>query len=796
MSLKERIKTELLFFEGGMGTQLQAAGLPAGELPERWNLTHPQAVQAVHEAYLAAGCQLVKANTFGASRPKLEAEGLDIGEVIPAALRIARAAREQIGADAYVGLDIGPCGRLLQPFGDLPFEEAVSLFAEMVEAGKDLADFVLIETMSDLYEAKAAILAAKEHCDLPIIVTLSFDGSGKLLTGADPATAALALQDLGIDALGFNCGLGPKQMLSLLPSLQAVCSLPIAVCPNAGLPQTVDGKTVYNVSPAEFAADAEALIAQGAAILGGCCGSTPAHLAETVKRCKDLPRLPISQNIPTAVTSYSRSAVFGERPLLIGERLNPTGKARLKQALREGDTPYLLHMAVEQVDAGADILDVNVGLPELDEPQVMTDTVAALQAVTALPLQIDTTNVEAMEKALRVYNGKPLLNSVNGKAETLETVLPLVKKYGAAVVGLTLDESGIPDSVAGRMAIAEKIAAACDRYGIPRRNLIIDPLCLSVSTGAQNANITLDTVEAVRQRLGLHTVLGVSNVSFGLPQRETVNASFFTQAMRKGLSAGIINPLSAALTDAYVTYLALAGQDEACAAYIARMADRAETVVTATVKQAVVSESGSPLHKAIVKGFAEDSRRLAAEALQTTEPLTLINETLIPALDEVGKGFESGKVFLPQLLTAASAASAAFDAVREVMQQSGTQQNKGTVVIATVQGDIHDIGKNIVKTLLENYGYEVIDLGRDVSPETVAQTVTEKDVRLCGLSALMTTTVPSMERTVRLLHEVAPACKVMVGGAVLTERYAEMIGADAYAPDALGAVRYAEEVFG
>lgn len=796
MSLKERIKTELLFFEGGMGTQLQAAGLPAGELPERWNLTHPQAVQAVHEAYLAAGCQLVKANTFGASRPKLEAEGLDIGEVIPAALRIARAAREQIGADAYVGLDIGPCGRLLQPFGDLPFEEAVSLFAEMVEAGKDLADFVLIETMSDLYEAKAAILAAKEHCDLPIIVTLSFDGSGKLLTGADPATAALALQDLGIDALGFNCGLGPKQMLSLLPSLQAVCSLPIAVCPNAGLPQTVDGKTVYNVSPAEFAADAEALIAQGAAILGGCCGSTPAHLAETVKRCKDLPRLPISQNIPTAVTSYSRSAVFGERPLLIGERLNPTGKARLKQALREGDTPYLLHMAVEQVDAGADILDVNVGLPELDEPQVMTDTVAALQAVTALPLQIDTTNVEAMEKALRVYNGKPLLNSVNGKAETLETVLPLVKKYGAAVVGLTLDESGIPDSVAGRMAIAEKIAAACDRYGIPRRNLIIDPLCLSVSTGAQNANITLDTVEAVRQRLGLHTVLGVSNVSFGLPQRETVNASFFTQAMRKGLSAGIINPLSAALTDAYVTYLALAGQDEACAAYIARMVDRAETVVTATVKQAVVSESGSPLHKAIVKGFAEDSRRLAAEALQTTEPLTLINETLIPALDEVGKGFESGKVFLPQLLTAASAASAAFDAVREVMQQSGTQQNKGTVVIATVQGDIHDIGKNIVKTLLENYGYEVIDLGRDVSPETVAQTVTEKDVRLCGLSALMTTTVPSMERTVRLLHEVAPACKVMVGGAVLTERYAEMIGADAYAPDALGAVRYAEEVFG
>ena len=794
MGLKERIKTELLFFEGGMGTQLQAAGLPAGELPERWNLTNSQAVQAVHEAYLAAGCQLVKANTFGANRPKLEAEGLRIEEVIPAALRLARAAREKTGADAYVGLDIGPCGQLLQPFGDLPFEEAVTLFAEMVDAGKELADFVLIETMSDLYEAKAAILAAKERCDLPIIVTLSFDGSGKLLTGADPETAALALQDLGIDAIGFNCGLGPKQMLSLLPRLRAVCSLPIVVCPNAGLPQTVDGQTVYNVTPAEFAADAEALIAQGAAILGGCCGSTPAHLAETVKRCKGMSRLPISQNIPTAVTSYSRRAVFGERPLLIGERLNPTGKARLKQALREGDLSYLLRMAVEQVDAGADVLDVNVGLPELDEPQVMTDTVAALQAVTALPLQIDTTNLQAMEKALRVYNGKPLLNSVNGKTETLETVLPLVKKYGAAVVGLTLDETGIPDSVEGRLAIAKKIAAACDRVGIPRRNLIIDPLCLSVSTGAQNANITLDTVEAVRQ-LGLHTVLGVSNVSFGLPQRETVNASFFTQAMRKGLSAGIINPLSVSLTDAYVTYLALAGQDESCAAYIERMADRAEAVVTA-VKQTAVSESGSPLHRAIVKGFAEDSRRLAAEALQTTAPLTLINETLIPALDEVGKGFESGKVFLPQLLTAASAASAAFDAVREVMQQSGVQQNKGTVVIATVQDDIHDIGKNIVKTLLENYGYEVIDLGRDVPPETVAQTVAIKDVRLCGLSALMTTTVPAMEQTVRLLREAAPACKVMVGGAVLTEQYAAMIGADAYAPDALGAVRYAEEVFG
>ena len=793
--LRERLKSELLFFEGGMGTQLQAAGLPAGELPERWNLTHPEAVQRVHEAYLSAGCQLVKSNTFGANRPKLAEAGLSVEEVIPAALRIARAAQTATGAEAYIGLDIGPCGRLLAPFGDFPFEEAVALFAEMVEAGKELADFVLIETMSDLYEAKAAVLAAKEHCDLPIVVTLTFDGSGKLLTGADPMTAALALQDLGIDAIGFNCGLGPKQMLELLPAMHAVCSLPLVVCPNAGLPQTVDGKTVYNVTPSEFAADAAELIAAGAAVVGGCCGSTPAHLAETVATCCGLSRRAISHNIPTAVTSYAQTAVFGERPLLIGERLNPTGKARLKQALREGDTAYVLNMAVEQTEAGADILDVNVGLPELDEPQVMADTVSALQATVAVPLQIDTTNATALERALRLYNGKALVNSVNGKAESLETVLPLVKQYGAAVVGLTLDENGIPETVEGRLAIADKIAAACDRYGIPRRNLIIDPLCLSVSTGKQNAVLTLETVEQVRKR-GLHTVLGVSNVSFGLPMRETVNASFFTQAMRKGLSAGIVNPLSVAMMDAYVTYLALDGQDDNCEAYIQRMADRAATAVTVASKASATVQSGTPLHRAIVKGLVEESRTLAEEALRATAPLTLINETLIPALDEVGKGFESGRVFLPQLLTAANAAGAAFDAVKAVMQQGEAQAVKGKIVIATVQGDIHDIGKNIVRTLLENYGYEVLDLGRDVPPETVVQTAVEHGVSLVGLSALMTTTVPAMEQTVRQLRAACPTCKVMVGGAVLTQEYADRIGADFYAPDALAAVRVAERVFG
>ena len=793
MDLRAILGKERLFFDGAMGTQLQERGLIAGELPESWNLTHPAEVQAVHEAYLRAGCRLMKANTFGANAPKLAEAGLSVREVIQAALANAHAAKQAVGAaDAFVGLDIGPCGRLLAPFGDLPFEDAVSLFAEMVEAGKDVADYILIETMSDLYETKAAVLAAKEHADLPIIVTLTFDQSGKLLTGADVATAALALQDLGIDALGFNCGLGPQQMLAMLPTLHAVCALPIAVSPNAGLPQMIGGKTVYNVGPAEFAADAVALAEGGAAILGGCCGSTPAHLAAVVAACREIPVKRISQNIPTAVTSYNRAAIFGRRPLLIGERLNPTGKKRLKEALRAGETSYILGMGVEQDELGADILDVNVGLPELDEPSVMTAVVTALQAVTGCPLQIDTTDPAAMEQALRQYNGKPMLNSVNGKAEVLETVLPIAKKYGAVVVGLTLDEDGIPDTTAGRVAIAERIAAACDRYGIPRRNLVIDPLCMTVSTGTENANITLGAVDAVRHQLGLHTILGVSNVSFGLPLREEINASFFTQAMRMGLSAGIINPLSVKLMDAYATYLALAGLDENCADYIARMADR-----DAAPSTVAVSPKREPLFDAIVKGLAEDAYAHAKAALLSTPPLELINTLLIPALDEVGKGFESGRMFLPQLLTSANAAQQAFAAVREKLQaEGGTQQTKATLVVATVQGDIHDIGKNIVKVLLENYGYRVIDLGRDVSPETVVEAVLKNEVSLVLLSALMTTTVPAMAETIRQLRQAAPACRVAVGGAVLTQEYADQIGADAYASDALGAVRYADSLFG
>lgn len=802
MSLREKLGKQMLFFDGAMGTQLQARGLQGGELPELWNITHPTEMQSVHEAYLRAGCRLMKTNTFGAFGPKLAAAGTTVQAVVTAAMQNARAAIEAVGVtDAYVGLDIGPCGRLLQPFGDLPFEEAVGMFSEIVEVGKAAADYILIETMSDIYETKAAVLAAKEHSDLPIIVTLTFDQKGKLLTGADVRTAVLALQDLGIDAIGFNCGLGPQQMLEMLPALREVCALPIAVSPNAGLPQMVDGNTVFNVGPAEFAADAVKLAEGGAAILGGCCGTTPEHLAAVIAACAGKQPKPISQNIPTAVTSYNRAAVFGGRPLLVGERLNPTGKARLKQALREENMPYILEMGVEQDECGADILDVNVGLPELDEPAVMTKVVTALQAVTGCPLQIDTTDPVAMERALRLYNGKPILNSVNGKQEILDTVLPLVKKYGAVVVGLTLDETGIPDTAAGRVAIAERIAAACDRYGIPRRNLVIDALCMTVSTGTENANITLETVAAVR-KMGLHTILGVSNVSFGLPLREELNASFFTQALRMGLSSGIVNPLSNKLMDAYASYCALAGLDDNCTAYIGRMADRdaaekaARAAAPTTTAQPTATVDKSPLHVAIVKGFAEEAYTRAKAMLTETAPLTLINSVLIPALDEVGKGFESGRLFLPQLLTSAQAAQSAFAAVREHLQASGNkQQTKAKLVIATVKGDIHDIGKNIVKVLLENYGYEVIDLGKDVPPETVVEAVVRENISLVLLSALMTTTVPSMEETIRQLRAAVPACRVAVGGAVLTQEYADRIGADFYGADALAAVRYADSLF-
>ena len=792
-SVIEKFGKETVIFDGGMGTLLQARGLKGGELPELWNLTHPEVLLEIQTAYADAGCDILKSNTFGANRLKLKKTGHTVAEVISAALEIAHKA--SAGRTA-VALDIGPSGKLLEPYGDLSFDGAYELFREMILAGCDNADLVLIETMSDTYEVKAAMLAAKENCDLPIVVTYTFDESGHLLMGGSIEAAVTLAESLGAAAVGMNCSLGPAQMEKFVPRLLQSTALPVCINPNAGLPVTVDGKTSYSVMPEEFCAHVVRFAESGAALLGGCCGTTPDHIRRLSEalRGKPVPQRDIPAR--TVVSSFRRTVTFGERPILIGERINPTGKPRLKQALREGDFDYLCDEALEQTEHGADILDVNVGLPEIDEPAAMEQAITLLQSVTTAPLQIDTSNIQAMERALRLYNGKPLVNSVNGKAESMHTVLPLVKKYGAAVVALTLDESGIPDTAEARVKIAEKIIRTAESYGIDRRDILVDTLTMTVSTGAQNAVTTLDALETIRRTLGVHTVLGVSNISFGLPRREIITSAFFTMAMQRGLSAGIVNPLSDELMKAYRAFCALSGLDVGCKAYIEAYANTAASpdVRSGTAQPTTVAQDMT-LHRAIVKGLCEQAERLTDQALKDTPPLDIINGMLIPALDEVGQGFERGTVFLPQLLMSADAAKAAFDRIKCDLATKGVQEKKkGSVLLATVKGDIHDIGKNIVKVLLENYGFDVIDLGKDVPTETIVQTAVERNIRLIGLSALMTTTVPSMEETIQQLRK-AHDCKVMVGGAVLNPEYAEAIGADFYSKDAMGSVRYAERLF-
>ena len=785
----ETLNTRPLFIDGAMGTLLQSRGLGPGELPELWNVTHPEVLLDIHRAYLDAGADILLANTFGANRFKLERESGRVAELVTAAISLAKEAAQ---GQAYVALDIGSTGKLLKPYGDLDFEDAYAAYAEMIDAGAAAgADLIVIETMSDIYETKAALLAAKEHSDLPVLVSLTFDESGKLLTGADIPTAAAVVEGLGADVIGLNCGLGPKQMRKLLPQLRDACSIPIAVSPNAGLPVVVDGKTCFLVEPEEFAADCRALLESGAAIVGGCCGTTPAHIAAMVNACRDTQILPPQQHHRTIVASYTHTVELGQAPLIIGERLNPTGKKALKQALRENNMDYLCREAIAQVDNGAHILDVNVGLPEIDEPAMLCGAVEAIQSVSDLPLQLDTSDADALAKALRIYNGRPLINSVNGGADSMAAVFPLAKKYGAAVVALTLDEGGIPDTAAGRIAIAEKILATAKTYGLSEKDLVVDALAMTVSTGPDNANIALETLDYVRHTLHMNTVLGVSNISFGLPHREKLNAAFFTMAMSRGLSAGIVNPGDENMMDAYRSYCALTGFDSHCAAYIAHYSAQAEE------KKPKVSVSDMTLHQAVVRGLIHEAAEKTAALLETLAPLDIIDGELIPALDEVGAGFEAKKVFLPQLLMSADAAKAAFDVLKTHMTASGTAQEvKGRVILATVKGDVHDIGKNIVKTLLENYGFDVVDLGKDVAPEVIAETAQREDISLVGLSALMTTTVPYMEETIRLLRTEKPGCRVMVGGAVLTADYARQIGADFYGKDAMSTVRYAEEVFG
>ncbi len=770
----------ILLFDGGMGSLLVKRGLLPGEKPEYWNLSHPDAIEEIHSAYIKAGADVINTNTFGAYRHKL---GNDTEQVILAAIENAKRARDKAGKDTLIALDMGPLGKLLAPLGELDFEEAVAIFAETVKIGAPHADLILIETMGDLYELKAAVLAAKENSSLPIIATVVLDERGKLMTGADVETVVALLEGLGVSALGVNCGFGPKTLLPFVKRMASVASIPLVVTPNAGLPTIRDGETVYDLSPEEFAEEMKSLLFDGVFFAGGCCGTTPAHIA-ALKAVVDTLCAPVF--VPkqiSAVSSYTHTVTFGKEPVLIGERLNPTGKARLKAALREGDLGYLATEGIAQCEKGAMILDVNVGLPELCEPKVLCEAVKLLQEVCDAPLQIDTANKDAMEKACRLYNGKPLLNSVNGAEESMHAIFPIAKKYGGMVVALTLDENGIPTTVEGRVAIADKILATAKEYGLSEKDLIFDPLALTVSSDSSAALVTLGTVKALHER-GLLTSLGVSNVSFGLPERDRINGAFFTMALSAGLSAAIMNPFSDVMMNAYRTYRVLTALDSSAADYIASLSEKKDGVAIDTLKGAVI------------KGLSDKASAYTKALLQEKAALSVVNEEIIPALDEVGRGFESGKTFLPQLLAAAEAAKAAFEVVKDAMPKGETVGEEKKVILATVKGDVHDIGKNIVKVMLENYGYTVIDLGRDVAPEAVVSAVKEHDAKLVGLSALMTTTVASMEETIKALRKAGLTCKVVVGGAVLNREYADMIGADRYARDAAETVRYADEVFG
>ncbi|WP_320957974.1 homocysteine S-methyltransferase family protein [Enterocloster asparagiformis] len=838
MDLLREMRQRRLFFDGGTGSLLQAQGLKAGELPEVWSITRPEVCVKLHRDYLEAGADIIKTNTFGANGLKFKgrenasgaqgpeaglpaadrpADSYSVDEIVTAAMKNARRAVAEAG-HGYIALDLGPTGKLLKPLGDLDFEAAVELYKEVVRIGRrEGADLVLIETMSDSYELKAAVLAAKEAGEgLPVFATVVFDGKGKLLTGGNVESTVALLEGLRVDALGINCGLGPVQMKGIVEALLKVSSLPVIVNPNAGLPRSENGVTLYDIDGDRFAQVMEEIARMGACFLGGCCGTTPEHIQKTVGRCKDVPLVLPQARKRTVISSYSQAVCIEGKTVIIGERINPTGKSKFKQALRDHNLEYILKEGVTQQDNGAQVLDVNVGLPEIDEPSVMEEVVKELQAIIDLPLQIDTSNPRAMERALRVYNGKALINSVNGKAEVMDEIFPLVARYGGAVVALCLDESGIPETAEGRIQVAKKIIREAARYGIGTEDLIFDGLCMTVSSDSKGALTTLETLRRIRDELGCKSVLGVSNISFGLPQREIINASFFTMAMECGLSAAIVNPNSEAMMRAYYSFNALMDMDPQCGEYIRIYGGQAGSLgktlprnpgagsagvaggglESAAGQSAAAFEIASRLSAAIERGLREEAHRAVGELLETREPLDVINTEMIPALDRVGKGFEAGTIFLPQLLMSAEAAKAAFEVIKDRMASSGqVQEKKGTIILATVKGDIHDIGKNIVKVLLENYSYEVIDLGRDVPPKTIVQTAMERKVRLVGLSALMTTTVPSMEETIRLLREQLLGTLVMVGGAVLTPEYARTIGADAYCRDAMASVNYAEEVF-
>ncbi|EDS73590.1 putative 5-methyltetrahydrofolate--homocysteine methyltransferase [Anaerofustis stercorihominis DSM 17244] len=791
MDILKLIKKRKVFFDGGMGSLLQEKGLKAGEFPEMWNVDKSDVVKDIHKEYLLSGADIISANTFGCNSLKFDKEGTySVENIIRSGVRNAKEAVKESGKDAYVALDIGPTGKLLKPLGDLDFNDAYEIYKEIILFGvKENPDIILIETMSDGYEAKAAILAAKENCDLPVFVSMTLGEDGKLLTGGNAESIIAMMEGLRVDIIGLNCGLGPLQLKPFIGKMLEVSSTPLMLNPNAGLPRSEGGKTVYDINSGEFAFTMKEIADMGVSVLGGCCGTTPEHIKKTVELCKYVEIKEITKKDLTMISSFSKCVYIDKDPIIIGERINPTGKKRFKQALIEDDIEYVLNEANTQVEAGAHVLDVNVGLPEINEAEMMEKVIKELQFSVDVPLQVDTSNTEAMERALRLYNGKALINSVNGKKEVMDEVFPLVKKYGGVVVALCLDEDGIPSTAKGRIKIANKIIKEAEKYGIERKDIIIDALAMTVSADTSSALVTLDTLSIVKNELKMNSVLGVSNISFGLPNRMIINSVFFAMALDRGLNAAIINPNNEDMMRSYISFRTLSDMDEKCMDYIDKYAS--EKRETGIKKEGLMS-----LEDSIVKGMKERAKTATLEELEKSEPLEIINKKLIPSLDIVGKGFEEGTIFLPQLLMSAEAAKAAFNEVKNHLVKSGQKEEKiGKIVIATVKGDIHDIGKNIVKVLLENYGYDVIDLGKDVDPDLIVNTVIKEDVKLVGLSALMTTTVPSMEETIKKLNKKVPDCKVFVGGAVLTKDYAKTINADYYAKDAMASVAYAENLF-
>ena len=777
--LQERLKKEILVFDGAMGTQLQEAGLKAGEIPECLNITHPELIQSIHQKYLNAGADFITTNTFGANALKMKDVNYSLKEIIEAAIDNAKAAQKNTNRQnsSYIALDIGPIGQLLEPMGTLSFDQAYEIIKEQVLLAKDKVDLVLLETMTDIYEVKAGVLAVKENSDLPVFVTMTYETNQRTLSGCDPVTMVNILEGLNVDALGINCSLGPVELTPIINEVLKTASLPVILQPNAGLPCLVAGKTCYNMDSDTFVAESIKHVKNGVRIIGGCCGTTPEFIA---KLKKAIPAKPVITTPvkATRVSSGSKTVEFGHHVVVCGERLNPTGKKKLKEALKQQRYDELVIEAIKQDQAKAHVLDVNVGLPGIDEVATMKHVIKLLQEVISLPLQIDSSNAQAIEQACRYYNGKPLINSVNGKTETMEAIFPIVKKYGGVVIGLTLDENGIPPKAKDRLEIAKKIIKTAAKYGISKENIIIDCLVLTVSAQQKEVMETIKAVRMVKEELGVHTVLGVSNVSFGLPNRPLLNKTFLTMAMAAGLDLPIINPLDKELMDAIDAFNVLYNYDQDATIYIQNQSNQTVTSIKNT--------TDFTLEDIIIRGLKDEVKTATKKQLETKDGLEIINNILIPALDKVGKQYENNTIFLPQLIQAAETSKIAFGVIKDTFKE--TTATKGPVIMATVHGDIHDIGKNIVKVVLESYGYKIIDLGKDVPPETVVDAFYQYHPKAIGLSALMTTTVASMEKTIAMLKKIDNMCPIFVGGAVLTADYAKEINADYYSKDAMDAV--------